>query len=91
MNEAVSDVVGAAAVKALPLGLAPGRSGTDFVDHAHAPESSCLPPDALGDLLRIFFEISRKFRKPPSTVSAAQAHFKRCIFGSCAGRQESLI
>jgi hypothetical protein len=21
----------------LPLGLAPGRSGTDFVDHAHVP------------------------------------------------------
>src|SRR5579862_9803503 len=36
MNEAVPDIVGAAPVHALPLGLAPGRSGTDFVDRAHS-------------------------------------------------------
>ena len=35
MNEAVADIVGAAPVDPLPLGLAPGRSGTDFVDPAH--------------------------------------------------------
>src|SRR5258706_6423257 len=37
MNEAVADIVGAAPVHALPLSLAPGRSGTDFVDPAHVP------------------------------------------------------
>src|SRR5580704_8674622 len=42
MDEAVPDVVGAAAVHALPLGLAPGRSGTDFVDPAHLFSKSWL-------------------------------------------------
>jgi hypothetical protein len=37
MNEAVADIVGAAPIHALPFGLAPGRSGTDFVDPAHLP------------------------------------------------------
>ncbi len=35
MNEAVARIVGAAPVHALPFGLAPGRSGTNFVDPAH--------------------------------------------------------
>src|SRR5258706_9485291 len=37
MNEAVADIVGAALVHALPLGLAPGRSRTDFIDDTHWP------------------------------------------------------
>jgi hypothetical protein len=35
MNEAVAQVVGAAAIHTLTLGLAPGGSGADFVDFAH--------------------------------------------------------
>ena len=34
----VPHIVGAAPVNPLPLGLAPGRRGTYFVNHAHAPE-----------------------------------------------------
>ena len=51
MDEAVPGIVGAAAVHALPLGLAPGRSRTDFVDPAHQSSdskvrSSLRAPDA---------------------------------------------
>src|SRR5262249_49906596 len=35
MDIAVARVIGAATVDALPLGLAPGRSGADFVDGRH--------------------------------------------------------
>ncbi len=35
MDEAVAQVVGAAAIDALPFGLAPGGSGADFVDFSH--------------------------------------------------------
>src|SRR5262249_16609011 len=35
MNKAVARVIGATAINALPLGLAPGRNGTDFVDLSH--------------------------------------------------------
>ena len=37
MDEAVAYVVLAAPKDALPLGLAPGRGGADFVDRAHVP------------------------------------------------------
>src|SRR5258708_11730548 len=68
MNEAVADIVGAAPVHALPLGLAPGRSGTDFVDPAHLPR---VLPATLSLLL-----ISRKSPEPAPTVSTHPAHFK---------------
>src|ERR1700722_16825965 len=35
MDVAVADIDRAAAEHALPLSLAPGRSGADFIDHAH--------------------------------------------------------
>src|SRR5262245_32526247 len=41
MDVAVPGIIGAAAVDALPFGLAPGRSRADFVDHAQA-SNSCL-------------------------------------------------
>src|SRR4051794_12849415 len=68
MNKAVARIIGAAAVDALPLGLAPGRSGTDFVDRAHVSRIPCLSLSLLG-----FF---RKLSEPAPTVSAARAHFK---------------
>jgi hypothetical protein len=68
MDEAIPDIVGAAAVDALPLGLAPGRGGTYLVNPAHW---SCLSLEPLG--------IFRNFRVDFSTVSAAPAHFKGCI------------
>jgi hypothetical protein len=37
MDESVAQIVGAAPERAAPLGLAPGRSGTDFIDRAHPP------------------------------------------------------
>src|ERR1700722_18756709 len=36
MNVAVLEIDRAATEHALPFGLAPGRSGTDFIDHGHA-------------------------------------------------------
>ena len=48
MNEAVAQIIGAAAIHALPLGLAPGGGGTDFVDPAHSCRSSEVRPDHLG-------------------------------------------
>src|ERR1700736_3407410 len=48
MNEAIALVVGAAAVHALPLGLAPGRSGTNFVDPAHVLRSPACRLFSLG-------------------------------------------
>src|ERR1700739_520699 len=36
MDVAVADIDRAAAEHTLPLGLAPGRSGADFIDHAHS-------------------------------------------------------
>ena len=42
MNEAVAQVVGAAAIDALPFGLPPGRSGADFVDFSHRAEACLL-------------------------------------------------
>src|ERR1700710_1989298 len=69
MNEAVADVVGTAAVDALPFGLAPGRSRADFVDRAHGfGRPACRFP-------RDF----RNFRPPAPTVSARPAHFKGCL------------
>ena len=41
-------IVGAAAVDALPLGLAPGRSRADFVDRAHGFRRSLLVVESLG-------------------------------------------
>src|SRR6266849_8393084 len=68
MNEAVADIVGAAPEYASPLGLAPGRSGTDFVDPAHLPGVLLFALSLLG--------ISRKCPEPAPTVSAHPAHFK---------------
>jgi hypothetical protein len=42
MNEPVAQVVGAAAEDAAPLGLAPGRGGTDFVNRAQRRNSRLL-------------------------------------------------
>jgi hypothetical protein len=48
MHEAVALIVGAAAINALPLGLAPRRSGTDFVDPAHVTRSPTFRLSLLG-------------------------------------------
>src|ERR1700726_691513 len=79
MNKPVADIVGAAAVHALPLGLAPGRSGTDFVDPAHLSESPACRLCSLG--------FSRNFRQLAATVSAASAHFKGGIPALAPARQ----
>src|SRR5207247_7179941 len=42
MNEAVAQVVGAAAIHTLTLGLTPGGSGADFVDFSHRAEACLL-------------------------------------------------
>ena len=68
MDEAVARIVGAAPVHALPLGLAPGRGGTNFVDRAHGPKF----PACRLEFLEIFPELPD--RAP--TVSARPAHFK---------------
>ncbi len=67
MDEAVAQVVGAAAIHTLTLGLAPGRSGRDFVDPAHG-------------LFRLVVESSGFSRKRPErrqTVKAAGRQLKR--------------
>src|ERR1700722_7541054 len=64
MNEAVARSIGAAAVHALPLGLAPGRSGTNFVDLAHLP-GVLLVVESLG--------ISRNFRTGTDRIGATCA------------------
>jgi putative addiction module killer protein len=68
MNEPVAGIVRAAAKNALPLGLAPGRCGTDFIDRAQS-SVSCLSLSLLGD--------SQLFVKPAATVSAAGRQLKR--------------
>src|ERR1700676_4737959 len=83
MNKPVADIVGAAAVHALPLGLAPGRSRTDFVDPAHLSESPACRLYRLG--------FSRNFRQPAATVSAASAHFKGGIPALAPARQSRFI
>jgi hypothetical protein len=68
MNKAVAGIVGASAVNSLPLGFAPGRSGTDFVDPAHVIRKSCFVVESNG--------ISRDLPDFGRTVSAAPAYFK---------------
>src|SRR4029453_2497282 len=55
MNKPVAGVISAAAENALSLGLAPGRSGADFIDRAQSGVP-CLSLSLLGD--------SRLFLKP---------------------------
>src|SRR5882757_3587389 len=71
VNEAVAQVVRTALVDALPFGLAPGRSGTDFVDRGHGVPDSLLVVVTLG----IFPEIpgagaDRNGGRPPTQASA---------------------
>jgi hypothetical protein len=72
MNKAVARIVGAAAIHALPLGLAPGRSGTNLVDAAHV-SGVLLVVESLGIFSSIFFGLSLEIREPEATVSAAIA------------------
>src|SRR5260370_14750609 len=48
VNKAVTCIVGTAPVYALPLGLAPGRGGADFLDRAHGSGVPCLSLSILG-------------------------------------------
>src|SRR6266481_7536631 len=69
VNKAVTCIVGTAPVYALPLGLAPGRGGADFVDRAHGSGVPCLSLSLLG--------FSRKSPGETPTVSATAAQLKR--------------
>ena len=77
MNEAVAQIVRAAPLDALPLGLAPGRGGSDFINRAHGyPRFPCLSLSLLG--------FSRKWPGLRPTVKAAGRQLKRCRTGRCA-------
>src|SRR6187399_2214788 len=71
MNIAVAQIVAATPVDAMPFGLAPGRSGSDFINRAHGfPGLS---------LRRLGF--SRKMAGWRPTVKAAARQLKRCRTG----------
>src|ERR1700736_3675924 len=75
MNEAVADIVGAFPVHALPFSLAPGRSGTDFVDAAHVP-GVLLVVESLG-ISWIFRSQRRPYRRYQRTSRVAFGLLRR--------------
>jgi hypothetical protein len=82
VDETVARIVSAAPVYALPLGLAPSRSGTNFVDPAHLSE---IPACCLS-----FFNFLPELPDRATTVSAHPAYFKSPLSPACPAPETGL-